>query len=100
MRRRVIHGLMAEFSSEESLLQATRTAYEAGYRCMDAYSPLPIEGLADALGFRHTRVPLIVLIGGIFGCVGGFGCSIGFRSSTTQSTSAVDRITAGRRSFL
>jgi hypothetical protein len=73
MRRRVIHGLMAEFSSEESLLQATRTAYEAGYRCMDAYSPLPIEGLADALGFRHTRVPLIVLIGGIFGCVGGFG---------------------------
>ena len=72
MRRRAIHGLMAEFSSEDSLLRAARHAYAAGYRRMDAYSPLPIDGLAEALGFRHTRVPLIVLIGGIVGCVGGF----------------------------
>jgi hypothetical protein len=72
MRRRAIYGLMAEFSSEDSLLTATRAAYDAGYRRMDAYSPLPIEGLAEALGFRHTRVPLIVLIGGVIGCVGGF----------------------------
>jgi hypothetical protein len=72
MRRRAIYGLMAEFSSEDSLLRATHAAYEAGYRRMDAYSPLPIEGLPEALGFRHTRVPLIVLIGGLIGCVGGF----------------------------
>src|SRR5438093_3951909 len=72
MRRRAMYGLMAEFSSEDSLLRAARHAYEAGYRRMDAYSPLPIDGLAEALGFRHTRVPLIVLIGGILGCVGGF----------------------------
>ena len=39
---------------------------------MDAYSPFPVEGLAEAIGFHHTRVPLIVLIGGILGCVGGF----------------------------
>jgi hypothetical protein len=39
---------------------------------MDAYSPLPIEGLAQALGFRQTRVPLIVLVGGLAGCLGGF----------------------------
>lgn len=72
MRRRAIYGLMAEFSSDDSLLRATRAAYDAGYRCMDAYSPLPIDGLAEALGFRHTRVPQIVLIGGVIGCVGGF----------------------------
>lgn len=72
MRRRGVYGLMAEFSNEESLLRAARRAYEAGYRRMDAYSPLPIDGLAAALGFRHTRVPLIVLIGGILGCLGGF----------------------------
>ena len=72
MRRRAMYGLMAEFSSEASLLRAARHAHEAGYRRMDAYSPLPIDGLAEALGFRHTRVPLIVLIGGILGCVGGF----------------------------
>lgn len=72
MARRALYGLMAEFPSERSLLAAARHAYEAGYRRMDAYSPLPIDGLADALGFRRTRVPLIVLIGGVVGCVGGF----------------------------
>lgn len=39
---------------------------------MDAYSPFPVEGLAEAIGFRRSRLPLIVLIGGIIGCVGGF----------------------------
>src|SRR5207244_699855 len=42
------------------------------YQKMDAYTPFPVEGLAEALGFRHTRVPLLILVGGIVGCVGGF----------------------------
>jgi ActD protein len=72
MPRRRIYGLMAEFTSGDSLVQATRRAYDEGYRRMDAYSPLPIDGLAEALGFRRTRVPQIVLLGGIVGCVSGF----------------------------
>src|SRR5438128_4702061 len=39
---------------------------------MDAYSPFPIEALHEALGSRHTRLPLIVLIGGLVGCAGGY----------------------------
>ena len=39
---------------------------------MDAYTPFPVEGLAEALGVHDTRVPLIVLLGGILGCLGGF----------------------------
>ena len=71
-RRPPIYGLMAEFADPEALLDATRRAFTDGYRRMDAYSPFPIDGLAEALGFYNTRVPLIVLIGGIIGCIGGF----------------------------
>jgi hypothetical protein len=67
-----IYGLMAEFANPEALLAATRRARAEGYRRIDAYSPFPIEGLAEAIGFHKTRLPLIVLIGGIIGCIGGF----------------------------
>ncbi|MGH7769711.1 MAG: DUF3341 domain-containing protein [Candidatus Binatia bacterium] len=67
-----LHGLMAEFTSPEALLAAARGAYAEGYRRMDAYSPFPVEGLAEAIGFRKNLLPLIVLIGGIAGAAGGF----------------------------
>ena len=63
---------MAEFLTPEALLEAARRSYAEGYRRMDGYSPFPVDGLSDALGFRRNRLPLIVLIGGILGCVGGF----------------------------
>ncbi len=67
-----IYGLMAEFDNPPALLEAARRAYAAGFRRMDAYSPFPVEGLAEAIGFHGSRVPLLVLIGGIVGCLGGF----------------------------
>jgi hypothetical protein len=67
-----IYGLMAEFDNPDALLAAARGAYAEGYRRMDAYTPFPVKGLAEAIGFHHTRLPLIVLIGGIVGCVGAF----------------------------
>lgn len=67
-----IYGLMAEFDKPEALVAAARSAFAAGFRKMDGYSPFPVDGLAEALGFHRTRVPLIVLIGGIIGCLGGF----------------------------
>jgi hypothetical protein len=68
-----VYGLLAEFDDPTSLVVATERSYEQGYRCMDAYSPFPIEELHHAIGLHHTRLPLIVLIGGLVGCVGGFG---------------------------
>jgi len=72
MKSSVIYGLMAEFEDPTSLVTATERAHHEGYRHMDAYSPYPIEELHDALGARHTRLPLIVLIGGLVGCLGGY----------------------------
>jgi hypothetical protein len=63
---------MAEFHSPEALLHAAERARGQGFKRMDAYTPFPIEGLAEALGVHDRRVPLIVLLGGIAGCLGGF----------------------------
>jgi len=68
-----LHGLMASFGQPEELLMAAHRAYAAGYRQMDAYSPMPIEGLADAIGFRSNAVSRWVFVGGLFGAAGGFG---------------------------
>jgi ActD protein len=67
-----LYGVLAEFNTPDELLAATQRAYEAGYRQMDAYTPFPVEGLAAALGFQRTRLPLIVLLGGIVGGLGGY----------------------------
>src|SRR5437879_13222180 len=67
-----IHGLMAEFKTAEEVLQATRRARTEGYRNLDAYTPYPVEGLATELGLTRTRVPLVVLLGGLVGAGGGF----------------------------
>jgi hypothetical protein len=71
-RKTSIHGLMAEFKTPQEILEAAKRAWQAGYRDMDAYTPYPVEGLAMELGLPRTRVPLIVLIGGIVGGGAGF----------------------------
>lgn len=68
-----LHGVMGEFETPEQLLAASHKAREAGYKHIDAYTPFPIEGLAHAIGFRWTFVPLITLIGGVLGGLSGFG---------------------------
>jgi hypothetical protein len=39
---------------------------------MDAYSPYPIEELSEAMDLHANRLPLLVLCGGILGCIGGY----------------------------
>ena len=68
-----LYGLLAEFETPDALVHATEKARLAGYRKMDAYSPIPIEELNEALGLRRTRLPKLVFIGGVLGGLGGFG---------------------------
>ena len=67
-----IYGLLAEFVTAAEILAATRQARAAGYRQMDAYTPYPVEGLAAELGLRATRIPFVVLMGGLVGAGVGF----------------------------
>jgi hypothetical protein len=66
-------GLMAEFDTPAALVDAATQARLAGYRKMDAYSPIPVEALDEALGLKRSKLPLLVLLGGIGGGLAGFG---------------------------
>lgn len=68
-----LYGLMAEFDTPGKLVKAAERVRLAGFKNFDAYSPIPIEELSEAMGLRRTRLPLIVLLGGILGGLGGYG---------------------------
>ena len=67
-----LYGLVAEFATPDALLEAARGARRAGYRYVEAYTPFPVEGLAEALDFHRTSLPLVVLLGGIIGGLGAY----------------------------
>ena len=66
------YGVMAEFDTPEQIMAAAKKTREAGYKHVTAYTPFPIEGLAEQIGFRWTAVPLLTLIGGLGGGITGF----------------------------
>lgn len=67
-----LYGLLAEFDSAEALLHAAHKVRQAGYTKTDAYSPFPIHGLAEAIGFHEHLVPKFVLVAGIAGAIAGY----------------------------
>jgi len=72
MKRVPIYGLMAEFDTPSDLVTAARRTHEEGYQKVDAYTPFPVEGLAEEIGFTKNGVPLVVLVGGILGGLSGY----------------------------
>ena len=67
-----IWGLLAEFESPSALVAAAARVRDAGYKRIDAHTPFPVEALPEALGVKPTILPLLVLLGGLLGCVGGY----------------------------
>jgi Protein of unknown function (DUF3341) len=71
-----LYGLTAQFDSEEKLVAAARVIFAEGYRRIDAFSPYPIEGLAEIIGQKRSAAPLIMLVGGTIGAVTGYGMEL------------------------
>lgn len=71
-RRGELWGLMAEFRSPQDLLSAVEAARRSGYTRLDAFTPYPIEEISEALGHHTSKLPRIVLIGGLLGCLCGY----------------------------
>ena len=67
-----LYGLMAVFDEPEQLVEAAKKVRGQGYRVFDAYSPFPVEGLAEAMELRPTWIAPICWIGGFLGAAGGF----------------------------
>lgn len=64
------YGWMAQFESAETLRGAALQLRHAGYTRLEAYSPFAVDGLAEALGPVRSRLPLLVLLGGLLGGLG------------------------------
>lgn len=73
---RPVFGLMAEFDSPERLVDGVKHLREAGFSQIDTYTPFPVEELVQALSIKDQRVPLLTLIGGVVGILGGFGMQV------------------------
>ncbi len=71
-RRHGLYGLMAEFHTPTEVVEAAHRVWEAGYTKVDAYSPYPIEELIEALHIGHSKLPKLVLVGGILGALAGW----------------------------
>lgn len=66
------YGVLAEYETPEAVISAAKAARAAGYTSLDAYSPFPVEGLAEALEFRKNRIPAVVFVGGLIGGLTGY----------------------------
>lgn len=73
MNEPTIFGYLAEFDSPTALVKAAEKVHHEGYRKIDTYSPFPIEAATEAIGFNTTRLPLVVLCGGLTGLITAFG---------------------------
>ena len=67
------YGIIAEFESPEAVIEAAKRVRDKGYRKVDAYTPFPVHGLDDAIGFQDLRIKWIIFFSGLFGCCVGLG---------------------------
>jgi hypothetical protein len=67
-----VYGLVAEFDDADKLVEVAERARIAGYKKMDAYTPFPIHGLSEAIGFHDVRMPWMIFAGGLTGAFVGY----------------------------
>ena len=66
-----IYGYIVEFDAAENLLATAKASRAEGYTVVEAYSPMPLHGLSEIMGWKN-HMSLIVLCGGAFGAIASF----------------------------
>jgi len=68
-----LYGVMVEFASTDALLAGCRRTRDAGFRKIDAFSPSPVHGLTEAIGYKGRGwIAKTVFLGGLLGGCGAF----------------------------
>ena len=57
--------LLAEFRDPETLRHALGRVKQAQHRPLDAFTPYPVEGLAEELAVGTSRIRAVMLAGGL-----------------------------------
>jgi hypothetical protein len=71
-----LYGLMAEFTSTDALVSAAERVHQEGYTRIDALTPIPVHGLAEAMGYDDRRIQKFILAGGLTGTLFGLGLQL------------------------
>lgn len=87
------YGYIAEFDSPSAILKASKAVVKEGYTNFDTYSPFPIHGIEKAMNLPDSKLPWIVLMGGVL------GCTLGFSLQTWVSTFAYKLVISGKPLF-
>ncbi|WP_323756698.1 DUF3341 domain-containing protein [Roseivirga sp.] len=59
--------VLGVFDDEDVLLSAVRKVRGAGVKIDEVYSPFPVHGLDDELGYKRSRLPIAAFMFGILG---------------------------------
>lgn len=55
------------YDDEDVLLSGINKVRESGIKIMEVYSPFPVHGIDDALGYKRSRLPRVAFMFGLLG---------------------------------
>jgi len=68
-----VYGLMVEFATTDDLLAGSCKTRDAGFKKIDAFTPAPVHGLTEAIGYKGKGwIARTVFLGGLLGAMLGF----------------------------
>jgi hypothetical protein len=59
--------ILGIFDDEDILLEAVRKVRKSGIKIHEVYTPYPIHGLENELGYRRSRLPIAAFLFGLLG---------------------------------
>ena len=61
------HYILGVFNDEDTLLNAVKKVRGGGVKIHEVFSPFPVHGLDEALGYKRTRLPIAAFLFGLTG---------------------------------